>query len=51
MRNSFNLSADTPISEVFLLNCYKILQRISLPPEQYLGIDRNALLVEYIALK
>lgn len=51
MRNSFNLSADTPIAEVFLLNSYKALQRISLSPEQYLGIDRNALLVEYIALK
>lgn len=51
MRNSFNLSADTPILEILLLNSYKALQRISLSPEQYLGIDRNALLVEYIALK
>ncbi len=51
MRNSFNLSGDTPIKEVFLLNGYKVLQRISQPPEQYLGIDKNALLVEYIALK
>ncbi|HLF64348.1 MAG TPA: KUP/HAK/KT family potassium transporter [Saprospiraceae bacterium] len=51
MRNTFNLSSDSPIREIFLLNGYKFLQLISEPPEQYLGIDRNALLVEYIALK
>jgi hypothetical protein len=51
MRNTFNLSSDSPIREIFLLNGYKFLQAISEPPEQYLGIDRNALLVEYIALK
>lgn len=51
MRNTFNLSSDSPIREIFLLNGYKFLQSISEPPEQYLGIDRNALLVEYIALK
>lgn len=51
MRNTFNLDADSPITEVFLLNAYSILQRIEESPEQYLGIDRNSLLVEYIALK
>ncbi len=51
MRNTFNLDSDTPISEVFLLNAYSILQRIEEPPEQYLGIDRNSLQVEYIALR
>ena len=51
MRNTFNLSSDTPMMEIFLLNSYKALQRISQPPEQYLGIDRNALQIEYIALK
>lgn len=51
MRNTFNLDSDSPISEVFLLNVYSILQRIEEPPEQYLGIDRNSLLVEYIALR
>lgn len=51
MRNTFNLDADSPITEVFLLNAYSILQRIEEPPEQYLGIDRNSLLVEFIALK
>jgi KUP system potassium uptake protein len=51
MRNTFNLDSDSPISEVFLLNFYSILQRIEEPPEQYLGIDRNSLLVEYIALR
>jgi KUP system potassium uptake protein len=51
MRNTFNLDSDSPISEVFLLNFYAILQRIEEPPEQYLGIDRNSLLVEYIALR
>jgi len=51
MRNTFNLDSDSPISEVFLLNVYSVLQRIEEPPEQYLGIDRNSLLVEYIALR
>lgn len=51
MRNTFNLDSDSPIVEVFLLNVYAILQRIEEPPEQYLGIDRNSLLVEYIALR
>lgn len=51
MRNTFNLDSDSPISEIFLLNAYSLLQRIEEPPEQYLGIDRNSLLVEYIALR
>jgi KUP system potassium uptake protein len=51
MRNTFNLDSDSPILEVFLLNIYSILQRIEEPPEQYLGIDRNSLQVEYIALR
>jgi KUP system potassium uptake protein len=51
MRNTFNLDSDSPIIEVFLLNIYAILQRIEEPPEQYLGIDRNSLQVEYIALR
>jgi len=51
MRNTFNLDADTPISEVFLLNAYSVLQKIEESPEQYLGIDRNSLLVEFIALR
>ncbi|MEP6647879.1 MAG: KUP/HAK/KT family potassium transporter [Saprospiraceae bacterium] len=51
MRNTFNLDSDSPIVEVFLLNVYGLLQRIEEPPEQYLGIDRNSLLIEYIALK
>lgn len=51
MRNTFNLDSESPISEVFLLNAYSLLQRIEEPPEQYLGIDRNSLLVEYIALR
>ena len=51
MRNTFNLSSDSPFREILLINGYKVLQKISEPPEQYLGIDRNALLVEYIALK
>jgi KUP system potassium uptake protein len=51
MRNTFNLDSDTPIYEVFLLNAYGFLQRIEEPPEQYLGIDRNSLQVEYIALR
>jgi len=51
MRNTFNLDSDSPIIEVFLLNAYSLLQRIEEPPEQYLGIDRNSLLVEYIALR
>ncbi|MEO6132011.1 MAG: KUP/HAK/KT family potassium transporter, partial [Saprospiraceae bacterium] len=51
MRNTFNLDSDSPITEVFLLNVYGILQKIEEPPEQYLGIDRNSLLVEYIALR
>ncbi len=51
MRNTFNLDADSPIVEVFLLNAYSVMQRVEEPPEQYLGIDRNSLLVEYIALR
>jgi len=51
MRNSFNLDSDTGIVEIFLLNAYGLLQKIEEPPEQYLGIDRNSLLVEYIALR
>lgn len=51
MRNTFNVSSDSPIVEIGLLNGYRLLQFISEPPEQHLGIDRNALLVEYIALK
>ncbi len=51
MRNTFNLDSDSPISEIFLLNAYSLLLRIEEPPEQYLGIDRNSLLVEYIALR
>ena len=51
MRNTFNLDSDSPIVEIFLLNVYGLLQKIEEPPEQYLGIDRNSLLVEYIALK
>ncbi len=51
MRNTFNLDSDSPIAEVFLLNAYGLLQKIEEPPEQYLGIDRNSLLVEYIALR
>ena len=51
MRNTFNLDSDSPIFEVFLLNAYSLLQKIEEPPEQYLGIDRNSLLVEYIALR
>lgn len=51
MRNTFNLDSDSPIREIFLLNAYSLLQRIEEPPEQYLGIDRNSLLVEYIALR
>ena len=51
MRNTFNLDSDSPISEIFLLNAYSLLQKIEEPPEQYLGIDRNSLLVEYIALR
>lgn len=51
MRNTFNLDSDSPISEIFLLNAYSLLQRIEEPPEQYLGIDRNSLLVEFIALR
>ena len=50
MRNTPQSDSDSPISEVFLLNFYAI-QRIEEPPEQYLGIDRNSLLVEYIALR
>ena len=51
MRNTFNLDSDSPVSEIFLLNAYSLLQKIEEPPEQYLGIDRNSLLVEYIALR
>ncbi len=51
MRNTFNLDSESPVSEIFLLNAYSVLQRIEEPPEQYLGIDRNSLLVEYIALR
>ncbi len=51
MRNTFNLDSDSPIVEIFLLNAYRLLQKIEEPPEQYLGIDRNSLLVEYIALR
>jgi KUP system potassium uptake protein len=51
MRNTFNLDSDSPITEVFLLNAYSIMQRVEEPPEQYLGIDRNSLLVEFIALR
>jgi KUP system potassium uptake protein len=51
MRNTFNVSSDSSIIEITLLNGYRALQFISEPPEQHLGIDRNALLVEYIALK
>ncbi|MBK9103405.1 MAG: KUP/HAK/KT family potassium transporter [Saprospiraceae bacterium] len=51
MRNTFNLDSDSPIREIFLLNAYSLLQKIEEPPEQYLGIDRNSLLVEYIALR
>ena len=51
MRNTFNLDAETSIPEIFLLNAYGLLQRIEESPEQYLGIDRNSLLVEYIALR
>jgi KUP system potassium uptake protein len=51
MRNTFNLDSDSPIREVFLLNAYSLLLRVEEPPEQYLGIDRNSLLVEYIALR
>lgn len=51
MRNTFNLDADSPIVEIFLLNAYSVMQRIEEPPEQYLGIDRNSLLVEFIALR
>ena len=51
MRNTFNLDADSPIVEIFLLNAYSVMQRVEEPPEQYLGIDRNSLLVEYIALR
>ena len=51
MRNTFNLDSDSPVSEIFLLNAYGLIQKIEEPPERYLGIDRNSLLVEYIALK
>ncbi|MGB3074462.1 MAG: KUP/HAK/KT family potassium transporter, partial [Chitinophagales bacterium] len=51
MRNTLNLDSDSPIIEIFLLNAYGVIQKIEEPPEQYLGIDRNSLLVEYIALK
>ncbi len=51
MRNTFNLDSDSPASEIFLLNAYGVLQKIEEPPERYLGIDRNSLLVEYIALR
>ncbi len=51
MRNTFNLDSDSPIVEIFLLNAYGLLQKIEEPPERYLGIDRNSLLVEYIALR
>ncbi len=51
MRNTFNLSSESSIREIMLLNAYKLMQRISEPPEQYFGIDRNSLLIEYIALK
>ncbi len=51
MRNTLNLDSDSPIIEIFLLNAYGIIQKVEEPPEQYLGIDRNSLLVEYIALK
>src|SRR5687768_423660 len=51
MRNTFNLDSDSPIVEIFLLNAYSMLQKVEEPPEQYLGIDRNSLLVEYIALR
>ena len=51
MRNTFNLDSESPIVEIFLLNAYSLLQKIEEPPEQYLGIDRNSLLVEYIALR
>lgn len=51
MRNTLNLDSDSPILEIFLLNAYGIIQKIEEPPEQYLGIDRNSLLIEYIALK
>ena len=51
MRNTFNLDADSPAIEIFLINAYGLLQKIEEPPERYLCIDRNSLLVEYIALK
>lgn len=51
MRNTFNLDSDSAILDIFFLNAYGFLQKIEEPPEQYLGIDRNSLLVEYIALK
>ena len=51
MRNTFNLDSDSGYVEIFLLNAYSLLQKVEEPPEQYLGIDRNSLLVEYIALR
>lgn len=51
MRNTFNLDSDSPYFEIFLLNAYSLLQKVEESPEQYLGIDRNSLLVEYIALR
>ena len=45
-----NLFNYTPIDPKLPLD-KALLQKVEEPPEQYLGIDRNSLLVEYIALR
>jgi hypothetical protein len=51
MRQHFNLDSDSPISEGLSYSTFTPSCSDEEPPEQYLGIDRNSLLVEYIALR
>lgn len=50
-RSVFNISPDMPFTEQAIIRGYHFLKRLSEPAEDHFGLDKNSLLVEYVAFK
>ncbi|MDX1941283.1 MAG: KUP/HAK/KT family potassium transporter [Saprospiraceae bacterium] len=50
-RSTFNISQKLSFGEQLIIRGYHILKRFSEPAEDHFGLDKNMLLIEYVAFK
>lgn len=50
-RSTFNISSKLSLGEQLIIRGYHILKRFSEPAEDHFGLDKNMLLIEFVAFK